>query len=53
VEILQARFKRVPGGVKRSLSSIQDRKTLKLLLRHAATVASLKEFQQRLIETDQ
>jgi flagellar biosynthesis/type III secretory pathway protein FliH len=50
LEILEARFKRVPAGLKKTLKTIEDRKRLKLLLRQAATVASMKEFQRRLTE---
>jgi hypothetical protein len=50
-EILSARFKKVPAGVKRTLAAIEDRRQLKLLLRQAATVPSLKEFQRRLTES--
>jgi hypothetical protein len=51
IEILSARFKKVPAGVKRTLAAIEDRRQLKLLLRQAATVPSLKEFQRRLTES--
>jgi hypothetical protein len=50
IEILSARFKRIPVGLKRTLKVIDDRRQLKLLLRQAATVPSLKEFQRRLTE---
>ena len=48
VEILEARFKRVPTSVQKRLKTIDDRKSLKTLLRQAATVASVKEFERRL-----
>jgi hypothetical protein len=47
-EILAERFKRVPTKVKRTLKSIDDLKRLNLLLRQAATVSSLKEFERHL-----
>src|SRR5215831_5329128 len=48
LEILQARFKRVPARVKDVLKAIKDRKHLRLLLRQAATAPNLKEFERRL-----
>jgi len=48
VDILQARFKKVPAAVQRKLKTIDDRKSLKALLRQAATAGSLREFQRRL-----
>jgi len=48
VEILEARFKKVPAAVQRKLKTIDDRKSLKALLRQAATAGSLREFQRRL-----
>jgi flagellar biosynthesis/type III secretory pathway protein FliH len=48
LEFLEARFNKVPVGVKATLKAIDDRKRLKLLLREAATATSLKEFQRRL-----
>jgi hypothetical protein len=50
-EILQARFKKVPLGVKNTLKEFDDRKDLKLLLRQAATVPTLRDFQRRLSES--
>jgi hypothetical protein len=50
VEILEVRFNRVPPGVQKTLKKIDDRKRLKLLLREAASAASLKEFQRRLAD---
>jgi hypothetical protein len=50
-EILLARFKKVPPGVKNILKDIDDRKRLKLLLRQAATAPSLRDFQRRLSES--
>jgi predicted transposase/invertase (TIGR01784 family) len=44
VDILEARFNRVPAAVKRALKAVEDQKQLKLLLRQAATVVSIKEF---------
>jgi Putative transposase, YhgA-like len=52
-EILAERFKRVPTKVKRTLKSIDDLKRLNLLLRQAATVSSLKEFERRLAPSAQ
>jgi hypothetical protein len=48
IEILEARFKKIPLGLKRKLKALDDRKELKLLLRQAATVATLKDFERRL-----
>jgi len=48
LEILQARFKRVPARVNDVLKAIKDRKHLRLLLRQAATAPNLKEFERRL-----
>jgi flagellar biosynthesis/type III secretory pathway protein FliH len=48
VEILEARFKKVPYGLKSAIRTVKDRKRLRLLLRQAATVASLKEFERHL-----
>ena len=48
IEILQARFKRIPPALKRTLKGLDDRKRLKLLLRQAATAATLKDFERRL-----
>jgi flagellar biosynthesis/type III secretory pathway protein FliH len=48
IEILEARFKKIPAGLKRTLKALDDRKQLKLLLRQAATVATLKDFERRL-----
>jgi flagellar biosynthesis/type III secretory pathway protein FliH len=48
LEILQARFSRVPAGLKDALKAIKDRKRLRLLLRQAATVPNLKEFERRI-----
>jgi len=48
VEILEARFKKIPAGLKRTLKALDDRRQLKLLLRQAATVATLKDFERRL-----
>jgi len=51
LEILEARFKKVPAGMKKTLRAIEDRKRLRLLLRQAATAANLKEFQRHLVES--
>src|SRR5262249_2010701 len=51
LEILEARFKRVPAGVKKTLRAIEDRKRLRSLLRQAATTANLKEFERHLAES--
>lgn len=48
VDILEARFNRVPAAVKRALKAVEDQKQLKLLLRQAATVDSIKEFEIQL-----
>jgi hypothetical protein len=48
LNILEARFKKVPARVKKALSTVDDRKTLKLLLRQAVTAVNLKDFEQRL-----
>jgi hypothetical protein len=48
VDILEARFNRVPAAVKRALKAVEDQKRLKLLLRQAATVDSIKEFEIQL-----
>ena len=48
LEILEARFSRVPASLRKTLKSIVDRRELKLLLREAATVTTLKSFDQRL-----
>jgi|SRR5215831_908440 len=51
-EILQARFNRVPSGVKNVLKEIDDAKDLKMLLRQAATVPTLRDFQRSLAKPD-
>ena len=51
LEILQARFRRVPVRVKDALKVIKDRKRLRLLLRHAVTSPNLKEFEKRLADS--
>jgi hypothetical protein len=48
IEILEARFKKIPAGLKRTLKALDDRRELKLLLRRAATVATLKDFERQL-----
>jgi len=48
IDILQARFKRVPAPVKKTLKTIVDRNLLKMLLREAVTAPTLKRFQQSL-----
>ena len=48
LEILAARFNRVPASVKKTLKEIEDEKLLKRLLREAATVVDLKAFERRL-----
>jgi len=45
-EILQARFKKVPLPVRKILKEIEDPKHLKALLRQAATVPTLGDFQR-------
>ena len=45
-EILQARFKKVPLPVRKILKEIEDSKHLKMLLRQAATVPTLGDFQR-------
>jgi len=47
-EILQVRFKKVPPGVKTSIKRVDDRNQLKMLLRQAATVPALRDFQRSL-----
>ena len=46
VEILEARFGRIPAAVKKKLKAIENRKQLKLLLREAATATNLPEFER-------
>jgi hypothetical protein len=52
LEILEARFKKLPAGIKKSLRAIDDRKRLKRLLRLAATAVSLREFQRHIADLD-
>jgi flagellar biosynthesis/type III secretory pathway protein FliH len=46
VEILEARFKKIPAGLKKTVRAIDDRRQLKRLLRHAATVVTLNDFER-------
>jgi flagellar biosynthesis/type III secretory pathway protein FliH len=48
LEILETRFSRVPSPIRKTLKSIEDRRRLKLLLREAVTIPTLKGFEQRL-----
>jgi len=48
IEILEARFARVPVTAKKEVRAVTDRQGLRALLREAATSTSLKEFRQRL-----
>ena len=51
LEILQARFKRIPAGLRDGLKTIKDRRRLRRLLRQTATAPNLKEFERRLAES--
>ena len=48
VEILTARFGRVPVAVQRTLKTIEDRRLLRSLLRKAATTPDLKDFDRQM-----
>jgi hypothetical protein len=48
LEILEARFSRVPSPIRKTVKSIEDRRRLKLLLREAVTIPTLKGFEQLL-----
>jgi hypothetical protein len=46
---LEARFKSVPAGVRKSVESYTDLIALKSLLQHAAVCPSVKEFKEALV----
>jgi len=48
IDILEARFNKVPARLRRTLKSVDDGKQLRVLLRKAATAATLKEFEMNL-----
>ena len=48
LEILETRFSRVPSPIRKTVKSIEDRRRLKLLLREAVTIPTLKGFEQLL-----
>jgi flagellar biosynthesis/type III secretory pathway protein FliH len=48
VEVLESRFNRVPRKVSSQLNKITDAGRLRALIRHAATAATVKDFERQL-----
>jgi flagellar biosynthesis/type III secretory pathway protein FliH len=46
MEILEARFKKIPAGLKKTVRALDDRRQLKRLMRQAATVVTLNDFER-------